>query len=147
MKSGWTTFLMIFLIISCNKNDDDNLIACEPSIKCDKCILIDRDLYLQTNTDGYTITNIQIDQDCLEIEFASSGCDGSSWEIDLVDLGAISETAVPQRDLKLKLINLEDCEAYITKTISFDLKPLRLLNSEAVNLKITNYNNLIRYEY
>lgn len=147
MRLIWTTFLSILLIIGCNKNDDDNVIQCEQSDNCDKCIIMDRDLYYGTNTENYTINHIQINQDCIEIEFSSSGCDGSSWQIDLVDLGGISETAVPQRDLKLKLQNLEDCEAAITRTISFDLKPLRLENYNAINLKIADYEDLIRYQY
>ena len=138
---------MILLIFGCDKNEDNKIIECEESNNCDKCILIDRDLYFQTNTDNYTIMIIQVNQDCLEIEFGSSGCDGNSWEIELIDLGAISETAIPQRNLKLKLINNEDCEAFITRTISFNLNPLQLDNYEEINLKIDDYSDLIRYEY
>ncbi len=137
---------MFFLMVSCGK-DDDNSLECSESGNCDKCIIINRDLYNQTNTDNYTIQTIKVNQDCLEIEFASSGCSGSSWVISLIDLGAISETAVPQRDLKLRLKNSEICEAYITRTISFDLKPLRLENYDELNLKVAEYNSLIRYEY
>ncbi len=146
MKQIGYLIMTIFLIISCDKNDD-NPVECSESGNCDKCILINNDLYNLTNTDNYTIQNITVNQDCLEIEFGSSGCDGNSWEIDLVDLGAISETAVPQRDLKLRLINIEECEAFITRTISFNLEPLQLVNNEAINLKIADYNSLIRYEY
>ncbi|EHQ02139.1 hypothetical protein [Gillisia limnaea] len=146
MKQIGYLIIIIFLIISCDKNDD-NPVECSESGNCDKCIIINSDLYNLTNTDNYTIQNITVNQDCLEIEFGSSGCDGNSWEIDLVDLGGISETAVPQRDLKLRLINIEECEAFITRTISFNLEPLQLGNYEAINLKIADYNGLIRYEY
>jgi hypothetical protein len=146
MKQIGYLIIIFFLIASCDKNDD-NPVECKESGNCDKCIIINSNLYNQTNTNNYTIQNISVNQDCLEIEFGSSGCDGNSWKIDLVDLGAISETAIPQRDLKLKLTNLEECEAFITKTISFNLEPLQLSNYEAINLKITDYNGLISYEY
>ncbi len=146
MKQIGYLIMIIFLIISCDKNDD-NPVKCSESGNCDKCIIINNDLYNLTNTDNYTIQNITVNQDCLEIEFGSSGCDGNSWEIDLVDLDGISETAVPQRDLKLRLINIEECEAFITRTISFNLEPLQLDNYEAINLKIADYDVLIRYDY
>ena len=146
MKQIGFLIILFFLIVSCDKNDD-NSIECSDSGDCDKCIIINRDLYNETSTNNYTIQTIKVSQDCLEIEYASSGCDGNSWEIDLVDLGAISETAIPQRDLKLKLINIEDCEAFITRTISFNLEPLQLNNYDAINLKIADFNDLIRYEY
>lgn len=146
MKQIGYLICLFFLFASCDKNDD-NPVECKESGDCDKCIIINRDLYNQTNTNSYTIQNITINQDCLEIEFGSSGCDGNSWKIDLIDLGAISETAVPQRDLKLKLINPEDCEAAITRTISFNLKSLQLDNFKEINLKVAGYNSLISYEY
>lgn len=146
MKQSGFIIILFFLILGCDKNDD-NTIQCSDSGNCDKCVIINRDLYNQTNTDNYTIQTIKVNQDCLEIEFASSGCDGNSWEIDLVDSGGIAETAVPQRDLKLKLINIEECEAFITKTISFDLEPLQSNNYDAINLKIEEFSSLIRYEY
>jgi len=141
MKQIGFLLIIFFLIISCDKNDD-NPIECSSLGNCDRCVIINRDLYNQTNTNNFTIQTIKVNQDCLEIEFGSSGCDGNSWVIDLVDLGAISETAVPQRDLKLKLINIEECEAFITKTISFNLEPLQLNNYEAINLKIAEFNKI-----
>lgn len=138
--------ILFFLTVGCDKNVD-SIVECKESGNCDKCIIINKNLYNQTNTDNYTIQNITVNQDCLEIEFSSSGCNGNSWEIDLFDLGAISETAVPQRELKLKLINHELCEAFITSTISFYLEPLQLDNNEEINLKIADYQGLIRYEY
>ena len=146
MKQIGYLIIMLFIFTSCDQNDD-NPLGCKEFGDCDKCIIINRDMFYQTNTDNYTIQNITVNQDCIEIEFGSSGCDGNSWEINLVDLGGISATAVPQRDLKLKLINPEDCEAFIIKTISFNLKPLQLDNYEEINLKVADYNSLIRYEY
>ena len=142
---GYLTVLLL-IVIGCDKNDE-NPIECSQSGNCDKCIVINKDLYNQTDTKNYTIQDITINQDCLEVEFSSSGCDGSSWMIELVDLGAISETVIPQRDLKLKLENHELCEAYITRKISFNLTKLQLENYDELKLKIADYNSLITYDY
>ena len=141
MNQIWYRIILFILVVGCD-NNDDSVMECKESGNCDKCAVINRKLYNQTTTDHYGIQNITVDQDCLEIEFGSSGCDGKSWEIDLVDLGSISETAITQRDLKLKLINSEDCEAFIIRTISFNINPLQLYN-----IKKADYKDLISYEY
>ena len=146
MKPIGFLVLLFFLILGCNKNDDGPN-SCSNAGNCDDCIVINKDLYNQTNTDNYTIKKVSVNDDCLEIKFASSGCDGHTWGIDLIDEGGIAETVVPQRNLKLKLTNREECDAVITRTISFNLKALQLTNYKAINLKIVGYNNLIRYEY
>ncbi len=146
MKPIGYLLLLFFLLVGCNQKDDDP-IQCTDSGNCDDCIIINKNLYDQTTTDNYTIQDITINQDCLEITFSASGCDGDTWEIDVIDLGGIAETAVPQRDLKLKLINNEACLAVFTRTISFNLAPLQLKNYSAVNLKIADYPTVISYEY
>ncbi|WMI64673.1 hypothetical protein RBH94_11450 [Aestuariibaculum sp. YM273] len=131
---------------SCDNNHETQP-SCTEFGECDTCIIIDKNLFNTTNTNNYNIQNIEVSEDCLEISFSSSGCDGNSWEVALVDLDAVSETTIPQRELKLNLENKEACEAYITKTISFNLKPLQLKNYNQIKLKIENYSSLITYEY
>jgi hypothetical protein len=146
MKQIPYLIVLFSVFVGCNKNDDSTK-ECYESNNCNNCVIINSDLYNQINTENYTIRKISVNQDCLEIEFGSSGCDGSSWIIDLVDFGAISETTIPQRNLKLRLQNSELCEVFIIRTISFNLKPLQLDNYDELNLKIVDYNSLIRYEY
>ncbi|MBD8490803.1 hypothetical protein IFO69_18775 [Echinicola sp. CAU 1574] len=146
MRQMGYLLIFIFLTISCDLNNDAPS-SCTKIGDCDKCITTDRDLFNQTNTDNYTIQHAVINQDCLEITFSSSGCSGNSWEIELIDQGSISETAILQRDLKLKLESFELCNAIITRTISFNLTSLQLNYENKINLKIDGYNSLIRYEY
>ncbi len=70
---------------------------------CDECTLINNNLYNQVETDNFSILNIELVDDCLEIQFGSSGCNGENWETELISSETILETAIPQRNLRLTL--------------------------------------------
>ena len=63
--------------------------------------------------------------DCLEIKFSSGGCNGKSWEIQMVDQGVVMESFPVQRNMRLSLKNEELCYALIYKEMSFDLRSIR----------------------
>ncbi|MFC6858648.1 hypothetical protein [Zunongwangia atlantica] len=142
-------FLMFFLImLSCNSDDDKTeIIECIDSDNCDECTLINNDRYNQVETDNFSILNIEVNADCLEIQFGSSGCNGENWETELISSETILETSIPQRNLRMKLSNPELCEAYITKTISFNLTNLQLENYDEIQLNIAGFDNPVQYNY
>ncbi|SDX36738.1 hypothetical protein SAMN05444411_10516 [Lutibacter oricola] len=92
------------------------------------------------------INSASIDDDCLKINYSSSGCSGDSWEVKLIDAGVIMESFPPQRNIKLSLKNEEICEAYFTKEISFDIDKLQV-DGEVVLLNLEGFDTQIRYEY
>ena len=141
-------FLMLFLIIlSCNSDDENEIIQCIDSGNCDECTLINNDRYNQVETDNFSIFNIEVVDDCLEIQLGSSGCNGENWKTELISSETILETAIPQRNLRMNLDNPELCEAYITKTISFNLTNLQLENYDEIQLNIVGFPNLFQYNY
>lgn len=127
--------------LSCSKNDK----TLSPSV-CEKETLISSEQYLNSASALFTINNISIDGNCLKINFSSSGCNGDSWVLKLVDSGAAFRSNPPQRNLRLSLINEELCEAYITKETSFDISNLQV-DGDKVYLNISNSNQGILYEY
>lgn len=127
--------------VSCETEDDETY-----SGVCDKAVIVDKDLYNEVNTENYNIRSAVINGDCLEIEFFGSGCDGSTWEMELVDSGAIEETGIIQRNLRMSLKDEEDCEAAILKKIAFDLTPLKT-NDDQVILNLENWEESLLYEY
>jgi len=143
-------FLYLFLIVSAfGCAEDDNLGKPDnhcSDLNCDKCVLIDSAIFNDTQTTNYFFRDIKIIGNCLKIKYAGSGCDGESFEVDLIDSGAIDETTIEQRNLKFKLIENEDCEAVIIKEISFDLTPLQI-NNKKVLLNIEKWEESILYEY
>jgi len=124
---------------SCKKEEDKKT-------GCDQSVVISSDEFQNARYDLLTINNITISGDCLTINFGSSGCDGSTWIMKLIDSEAIAESYPPQRSLRLSFINEELCDAYFTKTLSFDIKPLRVSGNKVI-LHIDGYNESIIYEY
>ena len=138
------TLILIFIgigILSCS-NDDDN----ENQNNCDFETIINIEQYKNAPSDQVEINSLEINDDCLKINFSSGGCDGDTWELKLIDSEDILESNPPQRNLRLSLKNDELCEAYITKELTFDITNLQV-DGNKVQLNITNSDENILYEY
>lgn len=136
--------LMGISIFSCDSDDDNNPIY---TSDCDLNTLISENLYDNAPDDQLSITSFEISEDCLELEFSSSGCDGSTWEVQLIDSGQLLESFPVQRNIRLSLENTEVCDAIISKTLSFDLTELQIQEADQVSLNLTNSGDQILYEY
>lgn len=140
--------LLLFLgivgfLFSCNKDSETTL----PSNLCEKQVIINHDEYNSAIIDpSMTINNLEINGNCLNINFTSGGCDGNSWIVKLIDSGSVEESNPQKRLLVFSLKNEEVCDALITKDISFDISDLQVNGNEVV-LNITNTHNSILYEY
>ncbi|AHW61852.1 hypothetical protein SAMN05444285_10721 [Draconibacterium orientale] len=134
------TIIIGLTLTYCDKETDNS------STVCDKSVIVDEDQYNNEPNDQLTIISAELDNDCLKINFASSGCSGSSWEVKLIDSGVILYSDPPQRNLRLSLKNQELCDAYIGKEITFDIGDLRI-NRDKVLLNLTNSGDQILYEY
>ncbi|MCK5401035.1 MAG: hypothetical protein KAJ28_05320 [Flavobacteriaceae bacterium] len=139
MKGLIYIFLLPLGLISCNNDDND-------SSNCDKIVIVSSEDYETAPNDPLTINALELNGDCLKINFSSSGCSGDNWELKLIDSEAIAESNPPQRDLRLSLRNGEDCLAYITKELTFDVNELRVDINQVI-LNITNSDDSILYEY
>jgi hypothetical protein len=142
MKKIGVFFICLF-VLGCNPND-------EPTIK-NKCNvsseIISSEDFSAVSTSNYAITKVEINEDCIEITFGSSGCGTELWKEHLFSVDD-SYTIFPlQRDLKMELINEESCEAYFIKTVSFNLIPLQIDGQNIVPLNIYGWNEQLIYEY
>ena len=140
LKLIFGTIIIGLSFTSCNKESDNR------STVCDQSVIISKDNYSSAPGDHLTIINAKLNDDCLKINFASSGCSGSSWEVKLIDSGVILYSNPPQRNLRLSLNNQEACAAVIGKEITFNVKDLQI-NGNKVILNITNSGDQILYEY
>lgn len=113
---------------------------------CDQQVIISNNLYKAAPSDHLTILSAELLNDCLKIHFASGGCDGSNWVVKLIDSGDLLYSDPPQRNLRLSLDNNEECDAYIGKEITFNIKDLKV-DGNQVLLNITNSNTQISYKY
>ncbi|PCI01859.1 MAG: hypothetical protein COB81_06625 [Flavobacteriaceae bacterium] len=130
--------VVIFGIIACNNNDDSN--------NCNQVTIVSSEQYETAPNDQLFINTLELNGDCLKINFSSSGCNGDTWVLKLIDSENIMESNPPQRNLRLSLRNEEDCEAFITRELTFDVNELRV-NGNQVLLNITNSDDQILYEY
>ncbi len=140
LKSLFATIIIGLTFTYCDKETDNS------SIVCDKSVIVDGDQYNTEPNDQLTIISAEIDNNCLKINFASSGCSGSSWEVKLIDSGVILYSDPPQRNLRLSLKNQELCDAYFGEEITFDIRDLRVSGNKVL-LYLTNSGDQVLYEY
>ncbi len=144
MKKSLFAFMLLALFMeSCNDESTDN--ASLDSV-CDQVAIVNQSRYTNTEPEGYTITSIQLVDDCLEVEIQAGGCSGDTWKVDLIDSGSIAESNPEQRYLKISLDNPEICLAVISKTFTFDIKPLQI-SRPTILLNLALWDEQIRYAY
>lgn len=143
-KSILLTFFIGLLFVSCRFLDDGITI---PITKCDKSIIVDEMKYHQISTNNYTITNVVLNGDCLEVTISSSGCDPNGWMMSLVASEDVVETLPVQQNIKIELINNQACLAVFQKTVSFDLTSVQNTGQNQVLLNIDGWNTPILYQY
>ena len=141
MKTILRIVAMGLLMFSCSDNDvvdQDN---------CDAQVIISSEDYTNTSNAGLTINSLEIEGDCLKVNYSASGCDGNSWELELIDSEAVLESFPVQRNLVLSLVDNEDCEAFITKEATFDISELQVEDNNRVRFNILNFDTQVLYEY
>ena len=72
---------------------------------------------------------------------------GLGWREELIDSGAVMESAPPQRNIRMVLDNQELCQAVIRKETSFDISSLQVEGTDKVILHLENFEEDILYEY
>jgi len=134
--------ILVFIFpsfLSCDENDT--------KVTCDDEIFISAEMYNSAPNDYLNINEVRIEDDCLFINFGSSGCSGESWELKLIDSSHILESYPPQRNIRLSLKNEEACQAYFIREVSFDISSLQIEGVDSLYLNIENFDDQILYEY
>lgn len=136
--------LIVFsLLIRCSSGNNDN-----PSSGCpNSAQIVSQTTFDQVNTTNYTITNVALNEDCLDITISSSGCNPNNWHMNLLSTSGFSSTSIAQKQLKIELINEEACLAVFQKTVSFSLIPYRIDGHNEINLFIQGWATPINYTY
>ncbi|SEH88147.1 hypothetical protein SAMN02927937_01929 [Paenimyroides aquimaris] len=147
MKQFFVLLLFMGIVTVSCKGDDSNCCPHPDPTNCNKFSVIDETKYSQTDTSNYTITNVVLNGDCLEITIGASGCDPNNWDMNLFVSELIVETNPAQYKTKTELINNEACLAVFQKTVSFDLTTLQMPGANQVQLTIEGWNTPILYQY
>ncbi|RRA94703.1 hypothetical protein [Paenimyroides viscosum] len=141
-------FLMLFLgvfFVSCDFLDDH--IKNPITTTCDKSAVEDAVKLNQISTSNYTITNVILNGDCLEVTISSSGCNPDNWTMNLVGAKSLAAVSPPHIGVKVELINNEACLAVFQKTVSFDLTDFQWVGQNKVQLNIDGWKTPILYQY
>lgn len=136
------TILVCFIFLafmSCDKKED--------STDCDDTLITSPIIDVAYPNDDVTIISASITEDCLSIKYGASGCDGNSWDVELLDANKVDGISNPQITLRLSLDNKEECEAYITKERSFDISVIQVDDLNQVQFILMGYDELLEYNY
>lgn len=133
-------FLIVvpFLLLGCKANDFDLSEGCVVMAQADS------GLFSNGPNDNHVVNNVQIDGDCMFIEFSAGGCSGDSWEVELYGSEATTFSEPPQRSIRLSLLDAEECEAWISKSVSFDISDFKVAGGDVL-LNLEGYEDLILY--
>ena len=138
--------LLSFVLVvfySCTKDDDSRNIP-----NCDsRSEVIAENIFNSINTSNYSISNVILNGDCLEITLGSSGCNANLWEMELYSTNSFYTVYPMQRTVKLKLTNNQACLAFFQKTKSFDLTAFRMEGQNSLPLNIVGWDKQIIYKY
>jgi hypothetical protein len=145
MKKQLTLLLILFLVVFSSCSGDDEITSLS---NCDSIseIIAEND-FNTIDTTNYSISSVNLNGDCLEITLSASGCDSSLWVMQLYSKNASNNLLPLQRDVKIKLINNQLCQAVFQSTISFDLVPLRIQGQNSILLNIDDWDMQVVYNY
>ena len=136
--------LTLMHILSCNSVDDNSTIE----NNCDfTSEIIFEEGFNAISTSNYGIIDVVLNGDCLEITFSSSGCGTDLWEESLYSSDVFYNVFPLLRDVKMELINNEECLAVFQKMVSFDLTPFQIDGQSDLPLNINGWNEQITYGY
>jgi len=138
--------VVIFLLPLFSCDNDDNATTNQPSNTCGEAVIVNQNKFEYESDDAHTVNSVTLEGNCLIINFSASGCDGSNWEVKLIASEAVAESLPPQRYLRISLLNPELCDAYITKTIDFDISGVQI-DESPILLNFEDYEDAILYEY
>lgn len=141
-----TLLLLIMITSSCTDCDDDMPQLSNCSISGNT--IINATQYQSITTDVF-IEDLQISGDCLTIVIGGSGCDASTWELNIIDEDNAIGTNPSQRNVALEFINNEACLAAFTREFVFDVASLQTTGNQ-VSLNFTNSGtglNQVTYNY
>ncbi len=130
--------------LGCSKNDDGNNDGVTGP--CGEEVIVDQAAFMGANDAALVARGLEQDGDCLKVIFASKGCNGDSWTVQLIDSGTPEASDPPKHTLRLSLENSESCESNITKEVLFDVSGLQEGNSSVI-FQLHNSNFELEFEY
>jgi len=137
IKKAIMILIPFLCLVSCHELADESVLQNES-------VVINNNLFIETTTNNYTITDVNLNGNLLSIKISSSGCCGDSWAAVLVDADEILESNPVQRNIKFSLENTEACLAIFEKEFTFEIGVLKEDFTEVI-LNLTGWDTQINY--
>jgi hypothetical protein len=134
-------FGLACFLSSCDSDREDRI----TDLGSGDVLIVSASVFENTPSTSFTLRNVEISGDILTVTISASGCDGSSWRVNLITTGAVGLSEPPYRGVKLCFENGELCDAIITKDFSFNISNLRVAGSNRVRLNISGREVLYVY--
>lgn len=145
MKKIFALFAMVgILLVSCSDDESNRPNTADCDLVSE--VITEEDFHA-INTSNYSVTDVQLNGNCLGITIGSSGCDSDLWSVNLYSTNAFYSVFPIQRAVKIELINEQLCEAFFRKTIYFDLESFQIKSQDEILLNIEGWSEQIRYKY
>ncbi|WP_298760463.1 hypothetical protein [uncultured Psychroserpens sp.] len=145
MKNVVIAILLTSLfLVGCTKEGnkkDDSFSMCSNSVSPNQ------EAYFSDIGEDFTISEIQIEGDCLTGVINFTGSCSTDITLNLIDSEAILESLPLQRNIKLVLDYDNSCDTEITRSFSFNLTPIRVDDENLLELNILGLDNTLYYEY
>ncbi|MEM9859302.1 MAG: hypothetical protein AAF843_18230 [Bacteroidota bacterium] len=101
MKSRIFVLSTLIILVCTYCNEDEDILR----TVCDEVVILNSEQFKNATTDFFTVIDVEVEGDCMNIKYSSSGCSGESWVMELIDANVIKETNPVQLDLRLILKN------------------------------------------
>lgn len=146
MKKLLSLIIVLITFVSCDFMDDAPatpiVTACSQS-----ATYVNASQYNQIDTLNYTVTNVVLTGNCLEVTIGSSGCNPNNWDMNFIASEMVVETNPVLYKAKVELINNEDCLSVYQKIVSFDITPLQMSGTDKIQISIEGWSTPIIYQY
>lgn len=112
----------------------------------DSDMLLSDSAYANVSTDPFSIISATIDGDSLAVKLRFGGGCGSV-EAKLYASSSVMESFPVQRNIKISFTDNDWCKASITRTFSFNIKPVRVDGNDQVMLRLEDWDTSLSYTY
>ena len=121
--------LLVLIFSGCEKDEqldpEKETQSTEQDVSpCDGMLEFDYQTFSSAPSDSLVVDSLVLDGSCLTVHFRATGCDGSTWDVRLIDSGSSLDSDPSIRGIRLLLSNSETCQTEVSYSKSFDLTPL-----------------------
>ncbi|MCH5600564.1 hypothetical protein [Niabella ginsengisoli] len=139
--------LLPVFVLGCSRNGDD-VSKTRTGEPCGEAVQVTAKSFSTAESDPFSITSASIKGDCLTVTVGASGC-SSDWEkVEVLHGISLTADGLPQNRLKIVLSNKTgDCATSFSKTLQFDLYPLRQKGTNKLTILLYGYDKTLEYAY